>query len=122
MHVGSGTTLTTFYMRGVTCVLQAAAGVTTVEVEGGQLTTEGAFAITTMTVNDGIVYPHSTGTVTTLNKNGGTVDARGSALLPTLLAPFGWGWGLAAHSRRAWVRRWAPCCVVIQPRFMKPGG
>ena len=49
-------------------------------------------------------------------------DARGSALLPTLLAPFGWGWGLAAHARRAWVRPWRAGVPVLCIGNLVAGG
>jgi tetraacyldisaccharide 4'-kinase len=49
-------------------------------------------------------------------------DASGSALLPTLLAPFGWGWGLAAQARRAWVRPWRAGVPVLCIGNLVAGG
>lgn len=86
VHIGSGTTLTTFYQTAGDNQLDAAA--TTVTVWGGTLTTRGVGAVTTMTVYDGTVYPESTGTITTLNANGGDVvfNQSGASRTVTTLA------------------------------------
>lgn len=74
VHVGAGTTLTTFVQDGGDCVLEAAATVTTVTVNGGILQIEGTFAITTLNVAGGEVLHNTTGTTTTINLTGGTLD------------------------------------------------
>jgi hypothetical protein len=74
VHVGLGTTITTFTQIGGSNVLQAAATVTTCTVSGGELTTEGTHATTTVNLHGGSLTSNSTGTITTFNLNGGTAD------------------------------------------------
>jgi hypothetical protein len=80
---GPGVTLTTWYQLGGQNVLQAAATVTTVTVNGGTLQTEGDFTITTFNQNGGTTYCNHVKTagnaITTLNLGGGTIDAQGSS-------------------------------------------
>ena len=81
--VGEGVTLTSFTQDGGDNVLRAAAGVTTVTVNGGVLAVEGSgYGITTLNARGGTVFPNSTPTggnaITTVNVEGGTVDGLGS--------------------------------------------
>jgi len=84
--VAPGTTLTTWYQRGGTNAIRAAATITTITVDGGVLTLEGSYIVTTANVNDGTVIDnHISGTnaIATLNLDGGTVDTSNSGRAQT---------------------------------------
>ncbi|MGH8569262.1 MAG: hypothetical protein ACREXU_14955, partial [Gammaproteobacteria bacterium] len=63
-------------------VMQAAATVTTVNVDGGSLQLEGDYTVTTLNVTAGTVIDNhiktSGNSITTLNHDGGTVNLKGS--------------------------------------------
>lgn len=76
---GAGVTLSNWYQRGGTNVIQAAATVAGVTVEGGELSTEGDYTITTLEVTGGSVFANHIKTsgdaITTANLKGGTLSA-----------------------------------------------
>lgn len=78
VYTSAGVTLTNWIQRGGTNIMDAAATVTAVTVDGGALTLEGDYTITTLTVNDGDVVDNhiktSGNSVTTAALNGGEVD------------------------------------------------
>lgn len=49
-------------------------------------------------------------------------DAGSGTLLPTLLAPLGWGWGLVAQAQRTWVRPWRAGVPVLCVGNLVAGG
>ncbi len=84
-HLGAGTTINTSYTQtGGVNVLESAATVPLIRVEGGTLQTEGSYATTTADVYGGTVAHNSSGTTTTLNMYGGTVDTTGSRAARTI--------------------------------------
>ncbi len=78
VYLGSGVTVTNYQQAGGINVLNAAATVAKVTVDGGTLTMEGDYVLTALDLNNGTVYDNHIKTagnaITTANLNGGTLD------------------------------------------------
>lgn len=83
VSTGPGVTLATWDQLGGANVLQAAATVTSVKVDGGTLQLEGDYTITTLTQTAGTVMDNHRkaggNAITTLAVQGGTYNAKGSS-------------------------------------------